>query len=437
MDVRAAPPLPAAAAQALRRAAELERTGQGAEAARQRAEAARLAPGHPAVENALGLAAQRAGDFAVAARHFQRAAQADPTARALWINLAAACRGAGDVAGEEAALERALALDQTDLLANVRLAELHERTGDLARATHRWSAVLQLAASLADTPPGLEPVLTHARAFVTARMEEFGRAVETALDPLRRDLAPQARRRFDACLDAVLGRRRIFPNVCSGVHFPFLPADEFFDRAHFPWLAELEAATPRIRAELEALLAEGAPGLEPYVAMAPGTPPNKWSALDHRLDWGAFFLWKLGERRSEACARCPETARVVESLPLADMPGRAPTVFFSLLEPGTRLPAHTGVSNVRAIVHLPLIVPEGCGLRVGGETRAWREGEALVFDDTIEHEAWNLGPSLRAVLILDTWNPHLTEIERDLLRAFFRAADASGHNPYGRTAVAE
>jgi aspartyl/asparaginyl beta-hydroxylase (cupin superfamily) len=185
------------------------------------------------------------------------------------------------------------------------------------------------------------------------------------------------------------------------------------------------------------LLAEGAPGLEPYVQRPPGSPDSKWAPLDGKLDWGAFFLWKFGQRVDEACARCPETARLVDGLPLADMPGRAPTVFFSLLKPRTRLPAHTGVSNLRAIVHLPLIVPEACGFRVGGETRAWVEGQAFAFDDTIDHEAWNDSDQLRAILILDSWNPHLTATERDLMRRFFVAADGSGLNPAGSTAVAD
>ena len=85
-------------------------------------------------------------------------------------------------------------------------------------------------------------------------------------------------------------------------------------------------------------------------------------------------------------------------------------------------------------MHLPLIVPPGCGFRVGGETREWREGEAFAFDDTIEHEAWNDSDQLRAVLIFDVWNPHLTELERNLLGQFFAAADASG---FGGTAIAE
>jgi aspartyl/asparaginyl beta-hydroxylase (cupin superfamily) len=35
-----------------------------------------------------------------------------------------------------------------------------------------------------------------------------------------------------------------------------------------------------------------------------------------------------------------------------------------------------------------------------------------VFDDTIEHEAWNDSDQLRVVLIADLWPPALNEIER-------------------------
>src|SRR4029078_1234548 len=96
------------------------------------------------------------------------------------------------------------------------------------------------------------------------------------------------------------------------------------------------------------------------------------------LDWGAFHLWKEGVRMDEACARAPRTTALVESLPLCRIEGRAPALFFSILKAGSHIPAHTGVTNVRSIVHLPLIVPEGCGFPVGGETRERRVGEACV-----------------------------------------------------------
>ncbi|HKR34273.1 MAG TPA: aspartyl/asparaginyl beta-hydroxylase domain-containing protein [Steroidobacteraceae bacterium] len=40
-----------------------------------------------------------------------------------------------------------------------------------------------------------------------------------------------------------------------------------------------------------------------------------------------------------------------------------------------------------------------------------------MFDDTIEHEAWNDSEVPRAILILDVWNPYLTAAERDLVSA--------------------
>jgi len=99
------------------------------------------------------------------------------------------------------------------------------------------------------------------------------------------------------------------------------------------------------------------------------------------------------------------------------LPGSAPTAVFSILEPRTRIPPHTGVNNARLICHLPLIVPPGCGFRVGAETREWQPGKAFVFDDTIEHEAWNLSDSPRAILIFDVWNPFLSAAERDMIKA--------------------
>jgi aspartate beta-hydroxylase len=89
-----------------------------------------------------------------------------------------------------------------------------------------------------------------------------------------------------------------------------------------------------------------------------------------------------------------------------------PEVMFSFLSPGTHLLPHHGVTNARIVVHLPLIVPSDCALRVGGEIHAWREGRLVFFDDTYEHEAWNRSGEMRVVLIMDCWNPHLSEAER-------------------------
>ena len=75
--------------------------------------------------------------------------------------------------------------------------------------------------------------------------------------------------------------------------------------------------------------------------------------------------------------------------------------------------------------HLPLVVPDGCWFRVGAETRHWREGEAFVFDDTIEHEALNPTDQLRVVFIFDVWHPDLAEAERAAVAALIEADESA------------
>lgn len=373
--------------------------------------------------NAQGLAALRAGNAALAATHFTAAINADPGAGSLHRNLAHAHRLCGDDAGERAALEGALTCDQRDMQALIRLAQLHERRNERRDALHRWSAVVQLGAQIAAPSPDLVVLLDHAAAYCAAQTEGLARQVAADIRPELDKVDPTSRRRATAFLDHALGRRAIYRNECAGIHYPFLPADEFFDAHHFPWFAALAAETDAIRAELRALLADPGDALRPYVRMEDGTPESRWDSLNHNLAWGACFLWEYGAPNQPVLDRCPRTAAALSALPGARIPGRAPSAFFSILRPRTRIPPHTGVTNSRAIIHLPLIVPPGCGFRVGGETRAWVEGEPFAFDDTIEHEAWNDSDALRAILIFDVWNPHLTDAERAVIADYCAIAD--------------
>ena len=99
----------------------------------------------------------------------------------------------------------------------------------------------------------------------------------------------------------------------------------------------------------------------------------------------------------------------------------APTAVFSALEPHTHIPPHTGSANVRLLCHLPLVLPGPARFRVGNTTRDWEIGQAWVFDDTIEHEAWNDADALRVILIFDVWNPFLAEGEKALITAMMQA----------------
>jgi len=114
---------------------------------------------------------------------------------------------------------------------------------------------------------------------------------------------------------------------------------------------------------------------------------------------------------------------------MARVRGRSPSILFSLLRPGARIPPHTGEMNTRLICHLPLIVPPDCSFRVGNDTRATVEGRAWVFDDTIEHEAWNGSDRTRVILLFEIWRPELTVEERGLVSAMFEAIDAYNDEP--------
>jgi aspartyl/asparaginyl beta-hydroxylase (cupin superfamily) len=125
---------------------------------------------------------------------------------------------------------------------------------------------------------------------------------------------------------------------------------------------------------------------------------------------------------------------MLQSAPQCDVAGHGPNAFFSILEARTRIPPHTGVTNARVTVHVPLIVPPDCGFRVGSETREWIPGKAWVFDDTFEHEAWNGSDTPRALLIFDIWNPYLSEDERELVRAAIETVGSYYHGTAGSLA---
>lgn len=382
-----------------------------------------------AVANSQGMNALRQGNFAAAVEAFELAVAADPSSGALLRNLASAHRGAGNDEAELKALDRALDIDRRDLVAWMRKAELHQRQEEKGEAFNAWNIALQLAEPLRPWSGPMAESLQRGQIFAAEGQQAIRASVAAMMGPMQEDLDEAELRRVQAFVDVAVGGRRIFVNECHGLCYPFLPADEFFDEAHFPWFAELGEKTDAIREELTELLKNPGEALRPYVKMEAGIGENKWSELDHSLDWGAIFLWEYGEPNQPVLDRCPITAATLEALPGAKIPGRAPSAFFSMLKPRTRIPPHTGVTNTRAIIHLPLIVPDGCGFRVGGETRPWIVGKPFAFDDTIEHEAWNDSDELRAVLIFDAWNPHLTTKEQDAIARYYAAADAAGYNP--------
>jgi aspartyl/asparaginyl beta-hydroxylase (cupin superfamily)/Flp pilus assembly protein TadD len=374
------------------------------------------APNHPLVLNEVGKRKLLAGDPAGALAVLEQALEAEPQSPAFRLNLATALRDLNRRDEELTQLNRVLTAEPTNMRALLQAGASHEFRQDSRAAAATYRKALMLIPPGAPIPAEMRAILDHARRVVDANARALEAFLDSHLEAARAQHAGEPLNRFDKSLATFLQKRRVYRPQPTFIYVPELPAIEFFPREDFPWLDEIEAAADDIREELIGVLAEGHEVLEPYIALQ-ATPDEKWRALNNSRNWGVFYLWKAGEAIAANMARCPKTVAALSAWPKCELPGSAPTAVFSILEPRTRIPPHTGVNNARLICHLPLIVPPGCGFRVGAETRQWEPGKAFVFDDTIEHEAWNDSGEARAVLIFDIWNPYVTPAEREMVSA--------------------
>ncbi len=124
--------------------------------------------------------------------------------------------------------------------------------------------------------------------------------------------------------------------------------------------------------------------------------------------WSVYGLIAFGERIDAALRVCPRTASLLERVPGLTTAG------FSRMAPQTHIKPHVGWVHTVYRLHMGLVVPPDCALRVGDETRPWREGGCLIFDDTVEHEAWNRSRETRTVLLLDFLRPGISDASRDV-----------------------
>jgi aspartyl/asparaginyl beta-hydroxylase (cupin superfamily) len=375
------------------------------------------APRHPLVLNETARRLIMRGDIASAHALLKQAVTEDPSQAAIWLNLAVALRALGLTAEEMAAIDQVLALEPRNYRAMLQKASLHELQGQRRAAAMNYRHALQSVPAGSLPPQSLRRVFEHAMQFVAANDRDLEKFIEGRLQGLRARYAGEPLQRFDRCLQILLRKQPVYRPQPTFMYFPRLPALEFHERSDFPWLDSIEAATDDIRAELINLLQEGPAALMPYVDTQESITLPQWRELNHSRRWGVYNLWWEGVPFPDHIARFPRTVAALEKWPRCEVPGCSPTAVFSILDAKTRIPAHTGVSNTRLIVHLPLIVPPGCGFRVGAEPREWHPGKAFIFDDTFEHEAWNDSDEPRAVLILDIWNPHLTHAEREMVRS--------------------
>ena len=332
--------------------------------------------------------------------------------------LAQACNRSGDLDGEAAALRRILDQDIRNLPAMLAMGQNADRRGD-ARGATSWyrSALAQAAATGA--PPQLQPLLHKAQDYVARSSKTFEDHLMDAISGL------PALPRIQLATDLLLGKQSLFLQQPSMFYFPGLPQRAFYERSEFDWVAPMEAMTGAIVAELEQVRAQEAAAFAPYVQTSPLRPaPNNPLRDDDR--WGALYFWQNGEQVAANADRCPAVMAALALAPIPVIAGRSPMALWSLLKPGTHIQPHHGLLNTRLICHLPLLTPDGCALRVGAETRTWRKGEMLLFDDSIEHEAWNRSSDTRVVLLFEIWRPEIEAEERDALTQLFQAIDRFG-----------
>lgn len=387
------------------------------------------------------MASGGAGDFMGLMRAVNAALDARDSARALALlasaealnprspdvhyNRAVALKLKGDAHAALTALDAALAAEPYYLPAMIAKGGLLESIGKKRVAAAVFRNALAVSPTADRLPPGLAEGHRRARAAVAEDDDEMRGFLNDRLTTLTSKYGRSELKRFDECLDIFTGRGKPHFPQPTMLLFPTLPPVSYFDRALFPWLEDLEAATPAIQKELADILASPtADEFSPYIDFPPGAPVNQWGELNRSRRWSTWFFWKDGAKHEEAYARAPKTAAAIDRVPLFDAPEFGPAAFFSSLAPHSHIPPHVGSSNVRSITHLPLDIPGPAWFRVGNERRSWKIGEAFVFDDTIEHEAMNEANETRTILIVDVWNPYLTEPERELVSVLLPASRA-------------
>ncbi len=380
-----------------------------------------LEPGNVQALFSLGVHAHQRGDARGALELLRAARTGAPADPMLALTTAVVHRDLGETAQEWAAIGSALALDAYFLPALLAKAEFLERERRTRAAAAVFRDALRVAPAEPQWPPPLRRRLAHAREAVDDDTAELEACLAHAVSAPRQAVAPAAAGRWDEAVSILAGRTRPYPSECNQLHVPRLPAQPFHDPALFPWIPALEARTADIRAELDALVAGGLDGFQPYIAFRPDQPVNQWAPLNHSRAWSSFHLWAHGAPVAENIARCPATAAALAEVDAVDIAGLCPNAMFSALAPHTHIPPHTGETNARLVAHLPLVVPPDCSFRVGFDRRGWQPGKVMVFDDTIEHEARNDSDALRVVLIFDVWNPLLSLEERAMVETLARA----------------
>jgi aspartyl/asparaginyl beta-hydroxylase (cupin superfamily) len=371
-----------------------------------------------------GVEALQRGDAGTARRAFSQLTASGRAGPQAWLLLAQACELQDDRASAREALGPVMAADPNNPYALLIQGELLSRDGDDRAAVSWYDRALAITDGAANLPPDLVQRLDRARTARSAAVARFEAQLHTGLAGAGVDAAA-AGPRFAEALAILAGKAQPSLQQPSSFYFPGLAQQAFFEPHDFAWSAGLESAFPAIAAEATAVLADRA-GVAPYVE-AEANRPSAGKDLLADPRWSAFHLIKDGKPVAANIARCPATMAALDGLPIPVIRARSPMVLFSILAPGTHIKPHHGLLNTRLICHLPLIVPPGCALRVGNHERPVEAGKLMIFDDSIEHEAWNNSTAPRVILLFEVWRPDLSAAERTALTALYESVSGYGN----------
>jgi beta-hydroxylase len=200
--------------------------------------------------------------------------------------------------------------------------------------------------------------------------------------------------------------------------FSAVPNRPFVDERGFPELAPLREQWQTIRDEALRLFDQG------HIRAASKYNDMGFNSF-FRSGWKRFYVKWYGDFLPSAQALCPQTAALLAKIPSVN------AAMFALLPPGARLGAHRDPFAGSLRYHLGLVTPNSdrCHIVVDGEDYYWKDGEAVIFDETFIHRAENQTDTQRIILFCD--------IERPLSNAFARGLNRYVGRPLARAAATE
>lgn len=373
-----------------------------------------LEPDHAIALCYLGLLNAQHQQLEAAAALLRRAIASDPELAEAHHHLGTVLLRLRQPRDAMAHQDRALALAPDYAQARCGKAAALHMLGRNDEAIAQYNKALRQMPDLADAEAGLAEALVAAHREQEAFVHYRNAA---ALDPRATAAMDRALVNYAARhpREAQAGMQRLNAYMKAFVlnhgsprmnRYPGLSSQPFHDAARFPVTSALEAAFDAVRGEIEALAGRDyAPELEGH--------------LMDRGAWDVFNFYERGRRNEGNCTRCPTIARIIDGYDT--LRTSAGVHYASRLSPGAHIRTHRGPTNIRMRCHLGIQIPAGdCAIRVGDDTRHWQAGKCLVFDDSLEHEAWNHTDQPRIVLIVDVWHPELTPAEIAFLEGLHR-----------------